>query len=256
METIKPICFFDLETTGTDTANDRIVEVCIVKTFPYLPYGSQDEIKTRRINPGVPIPKQASDVHGITDEAVKDCPAFAQVAKGILEFIQGCDIAGYNSNMFDVPMLYNEFTRAGLIWDYTGINFIDVANIFKRKEERTLTRAYQFFCGKELNNAHSAEADVLATKEVFFAQIEKYQDLPKSIKEISIYSNYDREIVDITGRFVKDSEGDYVFNFGKNKGKKAKNDLEYCQWILGAGFPHDATEIARNTILKYQKAKK
>jgi DNA polymerase-3 subunit epsilon len=209
----------------------------------------------RKINPEMPIPANAAAIHGITDEMVKDCPTFKQVARGILDFISGCDIGGYNSNYYDVPLLYMEFFRAGLTWDYAGIRFVDAAVIFKRKEERTLTKAYQVFCGKQLENAHSAEADVMATMEVFFAQLEKYTDLPESLDEIDRYCNYDMARVDLTGRFTIDADGDFVFNFGKNKGFKARNDLQYCQWILGAGFPPDATEIARQTIVKYQKSK-
>lgn len=244
----RPICFFDLESTGTDTAKDRIVEICILKVFP----DRTQEIKTKRINPGIPIPKSASDVHGITDEAVKDCPIFSKLAKGILAFITGCDIAGYHSNTFDVPMLYNEFTRAGIVWDYTGTHFIDAGAIFKRKEERTLTAAYKFFCGKEMENAHSAEADILATMEVFFAQLEKYVDLPTTTDKLAEYCNFDKPMVDLTNKFSRDADGDIIFNFGKNKGLKAKTDLKYCQWILDAGFAPDATEIARKIIIEHQ----
>jgi len=252
MELIKPICFFDLETTGVDTSKDRIVEICILKRFP----DGSDDVKTRRINPGIPIPKSASDVHGITDEDVKDSPTFKQLARGLLEFIEGCDIAGYNSNYFDVPMLYNEFTRAGVEWDYNHVHFLDVAVIFKRREERTLTAAYKFFCDKQIENAHSAEADVRATMEVFFAQMERYQDLPKELDKLALYSAYDTVVLDITGRFTLDADGDVAFNFGKNKGYKAKNDLQYCQWILGAGFPPDATRIAKEIILEHQNKRK
>jgi DNA polymerase-3 subunit epsilon len=242
----RPIVFFDLETTGTDKNFDRIVEISMLKLYP----DSNQEIKTTRVNPLITIPKAASDVHGIADEDVKAYPTFRQIAKAVLNFLTGCDIAGYNSNAFDVPFLYNEFHRAGVVWDYSGINFIDVGNIFKRKNERTLAAAYKFYCGEDLQNAHSAEADIIATMEVFKAQVTKHDDLPTSAPELAKYSNFDKEIIDLGGCFSKDETGDYVFNFGKHKGKKCHEELSYLEWMRGANFLPDAIQIC-NSILNH-----
>lgn len=244
MKREKAICFFDLETTGVDKSKDRIVEISIAK----LLLDGSIETKTKRINPLIPIPKEASDVHGITDEIVKDCPTFKQLAKAIYDFIQGCDIAGFNSNSFDVPFLYNELYRSGIIWDYAETSFIDVRNIFVRKEERDLTAAYKFYCGKELTNAHSAEQDVKATIEVFAEQLKCYTDLPLTIKELALFSNFDKTIVDLGGCFSIDAEGDYIFNFGKHKGKKCKSETSYILWMLEQDFLPDAIKIC-NKIL-------
>lgn len=246
MELQKPILFFDIETTGTDKTNDRIVEISMLKMFE----DKDHEIKTARVNPGIEIPKAASDVHGITNEDVKDCPTFKQLAKGIISFIDGCDIAGFNSNAFDVPFLYNEFYRAGVEWDYTGVNFIDVGNIFKRQNERTLGAAYKEYCGKTLDNAHSAEADIIATMEVFKAQLSRHADLPSSVSELAKYSNFDRDIVDLGGCFSKDVDGDYIFNFGKHKGLKCKDNISYISWMLGQSFLPDTHKICKQLILK------
>ena len=244
MKLTKPICFFDLETTGTNTATDRIVEISILKKFP----DGTSETKTRRINPEIPIPISASEIHGITNEQVKDEPTFKQVASGIMEYIEDCDIAGYNSNAYDVPLLYTEFQRAGVVWDYSATNFIDVFNIWRRKEERTLSDAYKIFCKKDLEEAHGAEADVLATVEIFVAQLDKYQDLPQEISELALFCNYDRPLIDITGKFDKDADGDLIFNFGKNKGRKLKQEKDYCRWMLGSNFPPDVIELIKETL--------
>jgi DNA polymerase-3 subunit epsilon len=244
MEFLKPLCFIDLETTGTDKSKDRIVEISIMKMLD----ANNSLTRTARINPGIPIPEAASDVHGITNEMVKDCPLFRQVAKSIYEYISDCDIAGYNSNSFDVPFLYNEFYRCGIAWDYSQINFVDVCNIFRRKEERTLSAAVNFYCDKDHTDAHGAEADVMATAEVFFKQLEYYDDLPKDISSLAKYSNYDKEIIDLGGCFSKDDEGDYIFNFGKHKGKKCKQELSYLQWMQQQDFLPDAIIIIKSIL--------
>ena len=169
----RPIIFFDLETTGIDTAKDRIVEISMVKVMP----DGEEITKTRRINPGMHIPEEATAVHGITDEDVKECPTFAQVAKSLEQFIRGCDFGGFNSNRFDLPVLVEEFLRAGVDVDFKRRKFVDVQNIFHKKEQRTLVAAYKFYCDKNLEDAHSAEADTKATYEVLMAQLDRYDDL-------------------------------------------------------------------------------
>ena len=244
MQLLKPILFFDLETTGVDKTSDRIVEISMLKMFE----DREHEIKTAKVNPGIAIPKAASEVHGITNEDVKDSPTFKQLSHGILSFMQGCDIAGFNSNSFDVPFLYSEFHRSGVVWDYTGINFIDVGNIFKRKNERTLSAAYKIYLGKELDNAHSAEADIIATMQVFKMQLLVHPDLPVTARELAKYSNFDKDIIDLGGSFSKDADGDYIFNFGKHKGLKCKENLSYITWMLGQSFLPDAHKICKQLL--------
>ena len=170
----RPLVFFDIESTGLNIATDRIVEISIVKVSPGAPGCPNDvEVKTRRINPTIPIPADATAVHGITDDDVKDCPRFSQIAKSLAQFMQGCDIAGYNSNKFDIPLLAEEFLRAGVDFDFRKRNLVDVQNIFHKKEQRTLKAAYKFYCGRNLDNAHSAEADTMATYEVLEAQLSR-----------------------------------------------------------------------------------
>lgn len=242
----RSMCFFDLETTGTNTQQDRIIEICIIKLDP--DFMSREE-KTKRINPTIPIPKQASDVHGITDEMVKDAPTFKQIAKGVFDFVDGCDIAGYNSINFDVPLLYNEFSRAGIMWDYSKVNFIDVCNIFKIKEGRTLSAAVRFYLDKDHEGAHGATADVEATIKVFENQIERYGLGDQTIEQLAIMSNYDKPILDISGKFTTDSEGDVIFNFGQHKGKKAKSERSYLDWMINKGdFSQDTKAIALKLI--------
>lgn len=180
----KPIVFFDLETTGIDLSRDRIVEISLVKI---LPNGDQ-ELKTRRINPEMPIPPEATAIHGITDEDVKDAPRFKEVAKSLAQYIEGCDLGGYNSNKFDIPMLVEEFLRADVDVDLKKRKFIDVQNIFHKMEQRTLIAAYKFYCGKDLENAHSAEADIMATYEVLQAQLDRYPELQNDVDFLAAFS--------------------------------------------------------------------
>lgn len=237
----RPICFIDLETTGTDTNVDKIVEICVLK----LMIDGTESIKTKRINPGIAIPKQASDVHGITDELVKDEPTFKQFAKSLHELIKDCDIAGFRSNSFDVPLLFNEFVRAGVDWDYRGCSLIDVGNIFVIQEPRTLSAAYKFYVGKELDDAHSAEADIVATKEILLMQMGRYNDLPTDIKKLALFSNYGKEILDANGCFTKDEKGFIVFNFGKHKGVQAHTEKHYLNWMITkGGFPKNTIQFA------------
>ncbi len=239
----RPIVFFDLETTGINVTQDRIVEISMVKVLP----GDKDPIKdTRRVNPGIKIPAEATEVHGITNEDVANCRTFKEMAKEIAQFFTGCDIAGFNSNKFDLPMLSEEFSRAGVSFDFTKHRFIDVQTIFHKKEQRTLVAAYRFYCNKNLENAHSAMADTMATFEVLEAQLERYSDLPTDVEQLSIYSSQNRN-VDLMGRLVYNDEGKEVINFGKYKGQLAeevlRRDPGYFSWILGGDFPQNTKDV-------------
>lgn len=238
----RPIIFFDLETTGINLTADRIVEISIIKVMP----DGTSTPKTRRINPEMPIPAQATAIHHITDDDVKDCPTFKQIAKSLAREIEGCDIAGFNSNRFDIPMLDQEFQRADVDFDLTKARFIDVQTIFHKREPRNLSAAYRFYCGKDLENAHSAQADTQATLEILFAQLEKYPDLPTSIDELSKYSSQNKN-VDFTGRLVYDEQGREVINFGKYKGQIAeevlRRDPGYYSWIMNGDFTKNTKDV-------------
>ena len=232
----RPIIFFDLETTGVDTSKDRIVEISLVKVMP----DGEEIIKTRRLNPQMHIPAEATAIHGITDEDVKDCPTFAQVAKSLEQFIQGCDFGGFNSNKFDLPMLVEEFLRVGINVDFKKRKFIDVQNIFHKMEQRTLVAAYKFYCNKDLTEAHSAEADTLATYEVLKAQLDRYPTLENDVNALAEFSARG-ETVDYAGRIVYDSKGNEVFGFGKYKGRLVSEvfatDPSYYTWMMNGDFP-------------------
>lgn len=232
-----PLVFFDLETTGLNITRDRIVEISFLKVFP----NGKEEIKTRRINPGMPIPEQSTAIHGITDEDVKDCPTFKQIAKSLADQLEGCDLAGFNSSRFDVPMLAEEFLRAGVDFDMSKRKFVDVQIIFHKKEQRTLEAAYAFYCDKQLDNAHSAESDTIATYEVLKSQLDRYPDLTNDIEALSKdYSSFNSN-VDFAGRMIYDEKGVELFNFGKHKGKPVaevlKNEPSYYAWIMDGDFP-------------------
>lgn len=238
-----PIVFLDLETTGVDVVKDRIVEISLVKVCP----GSETpEVKTRRIKPlkdngeVMPIPADATAVHGITDEDVAGAPSFRQIAKSLAEYIKGCDLGGFNSNRFDVPMLAEEFLRAGVDIDLKKRKFVDVQTIFHKKEQRTLSAAYMFYCGKELEGAHSAEADTLATYEVLKAQLDRYDDLPNDIAALSEYSQHTRT-ADYAGRILYDDQDREIFGFGKHKGKLVeevfRKEPSYYDWMMEGDFP-------------------
>ncbi|MBQ1201571.1 MAG: ribonuclease H-like domain-containing protein, partial [Alistipes sp.] len=232
----RPIIFFDLETTGTDTSNDRIVEISMVKVAP----DGEKTIKTRRINPEMPIPAEATAVHHITDEDVKDCPTFKQIAKSLKAFMEGCDFGGFNSNRFDLPVLVEEFLRAGVDVDFRKRRYIDVQNIFHKKEERTLIAAYRFYCNKDLEAAHSAEADTLATYEVLLGQLERYEDLQNDVDFLSEYSTRNRT-ADFAGRIGYDDKEQEIFTFGKYKGRVVaeifEKDPSYYDWMMNGDFP-------------------
>lgn len=232
----RPIVFFDLETTGVDTAHDRIVEISMIKIMP----DGERIVKTRKLNPEMHIPEAATAVHGITDEDVKDCPRFAQVAKSLAQFLTGCDFGGFNSNRFDMPVLVEEFLRAGVDVDFKRRRFVDVQNIFHKMEQRTLVAAYKFYCDKELTDAHSAEADTLATYEVLKAQLDHYPELENDIDALADFSSRG-ETADYAGRIVYDDKGSEVFGFGKYKGRRVEDifeqDPSYYTWMMNGDFP-------------------
>lgn len=232
----RPIVFFDLETTGIDVVHDRIVEIAVVKVEP----SGDKDVKVRRINPGMPIPPEATAVHGITDDDVKDAPRFEQIARSLYAFLDGCDLGGYNSNKFDVPMLAEEFMRAGVEVDFKNRHFVDVQTIFHKKEQRTLTAAYKFYCDKDLEDAHSAQADTLATYEVLMAQLDRYDDLPNDIAALAEFSQHTRT-ADYAGRILYDEQEREVFGFGKHKGKLVeeifRKEPSYYDWMMEGDFP-------------------
>lgn len=245
-----PMVFFDLETTGVSITHDRIVEVSFLKVYP----NGKEEIKSRRINPGMPIPPQATAIHGITDDDVKDCPTFKQVARSLADQLEGCDLAGFNSSRFDVPMLAEEFLRAGVDFDMSKRKFVDVQIIFHRKEQRTLEAAYAFYCNKQLENAHSAEADAMATYEVLKSQLDRYPDLVNDIDALSKeYSSFNNNL-DFAGRIILNEEGVEVFNFGKHKGKPVlqvlKNEPGYYNWMMEGDFPLNTKQVLTKIRLK------
>ena len=232
----KPICFFDLETTGINVSRDRIVEISILKVFP----NGNKESKTWLVNPEIPIPSEVSKIHGITNDMVKEEPSFKVIAHDIKSMINNSDLAGFNSNKFDIPLLAEEFLRSKLDFNLENILTIDVQNIFHKMEQRTLSAAYQFYCGKSLENAHSSKADTLATFEVLEAQIEKYDDLQSDVNFLSDFSRRGKN-VDLAG-FIKYNEHDIpCFSFGKHRGKTVdyvlENESGYFGWLLNADFP-------------------
>lgn len=245
-----PLVFFDLETTGTNINSDRIVEICYLKVHP----NGNEESKTLRINPEMHIPEESSAIHGIYDEDVKDCPTFKEVAKKIAADIEGCDLAGFNSNRFDIPVLAEEFLRAGVDIDLMKRKFIDVQVIYHKMEQRTLSAAYKFYCNKNLEDAHTAEADTRATYEVLKAQLDRYADiLQNDINFLSEYSCHTKN-VDFAGRIVYNDQGMEVFNFGKYKGIAVKEILQkdpgYYSWILQGDFTLNTKNVLTKIKLR------
>ena len=246
-----PLLFFDIESTGLNVATDRIVEISIVKVSPGAPgEPNKVEVKTRRVNPTIPIPAEAQAVHGISDEDVKDEPEFRQLAKSLAQWMKGCDIAGYNSLKFDIPLLAEEFLRAGVEFDFRKRKLIDVQNIFHKKEQRTLKAAYKFYCGLNLDNAHSAEADTMATYEVLEAQLDRYgadeeEPLKNDVDYLAKYSCQSR-FVDFAGRIVLNDKDEPVFNFGKHKGKPVmevlRREPSYYSWMMDGDFTLDTKQ--------------
>ena len=251
----RPLVFFDVETTGVNVGHDRIIEISMVKLFP----DQHTETHTYRINPGIAIPPETTKIHGISDADVKDCPSFKDLAPQINQFLQNCDLAGYNSIKFDWPLLVEEFLRAGIDFEISHRHHIDVQNIFHKMEQRTLAAAYKFYCGKDLINAHSAEADTLATMEVLMAQIERYKDMSytdrngntstpvvndvKALHEFSIAHPF----ADLAGHLIYNDKGEETFNFGKFKGRKVsevfQSEPNYYSWMMNAEFPLSTKKI-------------
>ena len=247
----RPIIFFDLETTGLDIAKDRIVELCYIRVEP----NGNEEARSMRINPEMHIPEVASSVHGITDDDVKDCPTFADVAPQLAATFEGCDLAGFNSNRFDLPLLAEEFMKAGVNIDLSHVQAIDVQNIYHKLEKRTLAAAYKFYCGRDLENAHSALADTQATYEVLQAQLDHYpNDLQNDVDFLAEFSRMNRNI-DVAGRFVYDESGKELINFGKYKGKAIKDVLSrdpgYYSWIMQGDFTLNTKQVLTKLRLKY-----
>ena len=248
-----PLIFFDLETTGVDVSKDRIVDICYIKVFPD---GSEKEY-TRRINPGMHIPEGASAVHGIYDDDVKDCPLFREVAREIAADFEGCDLAGFNSNRFDLPMLAEEFLRAQVDIDLTRHHAIDVQVLYHKREPRTLSAAHKFYCGCEFDNAHSALADTRATYEVLKAQLDHYDDMENDVAALAKESSFTRN-VDFAGRFVYDDAGREVFNFGKYKGEPVaavlQRDPGYYGWMMNGDFPLNTKQaLTRIKLREFNK---
>lgn len=238
----RPIVFFDLETTGLNITKDKIVEISYIKVYP----NGTEEQKTLRINPGMPIPKESTEVHHITDADVANCPRFNQVAKELAAVFEGSDIAGFNSNRFDIPMLQEEFLHAGVSFDFTKRKFVDVQTIFHKMEQRNLTAAYRFYCGKELENSHSANADTRATYEVLKSQLDRYPSLQNDVDYLAAFSTQNKN-VDLAGRFVYNEKNEVVFNFGKYKGRSVKEvfkvDSGYYGWMMNGDFPQDTKNV-------------
>jgi DNA polymerase-3 subunit epsilon len=259
-----PLTFFDLETTGTNTVQDRIVEISVVKLLP----NGERIIKTHKINPTIPIPIETSLIHGIYDEDVKDAPAFKNIAKSLAQFLEGSDLAGFNILKFDVPLLVEEFLRADVDFDVSKRKLIDAQKIFHMMEKRTLSAAYKFYCGKTLDNAHSAEADTIATLDVLEAQVAKYDgqemvdNLGKSIGTIKndmsvLHELTSSNMVDLAGRMIFNNEGLEVFNFGKHRNVPVTDVLQkepnYYNWMMNGDFPQDTKRKLTEIKLRNMK---
>ncbi len=252
LQLTRPIAFIDLETTGVHISNDRIVEIAIVKILP----DSTNQVKRKLINPLMPIPAGSSAIHGITDEMVKDAPSFKQVANELKQFLENCDLGGYNSNRFDVPMLIEEFLRAGIEFTTDDRKLLDVQKVFHLMEQRTLTAAYKFYCNKTLDGAHGAEVDATATWEVLQAQLERYPQIGDTVENIVKFTGED-DIVDFARRFIKEN-GIEIFNFGKHKGKPVtqvlKEEPQYYDWMMKGDFAMNTkqklTEMLNRSLVK------
>lgn len=258
----KPLVFFDLETTGVQVGSDRIVEICLLK----VEINGEVSSLVHRVNPGMTIPQQSIDIHGITDEMVRDKPTFKELAAEIANYIGDSDLAGYNSNKFDIPLLVEEFLRVGINFDITNRKTIDVQNIFHKMEPRTLKAAYKFYCGKNLDNAHSAEADTMATYEILLAQIERYNGVEyedkdgnisypivndmRKLQEFTCYSQW----ADLVGHLGFNKDGKEIFNFGKYKGKVVEEVFEiepaYYDWMMKADFPLSTKRVITDIRLR------
>lgn len=258
LQMTRPLVFFDLETTGLSIATDRIVEISYIKLFP----DRSTRSKTMRLKPvcwkngmevQMPIPEEATAVHGIKDEDVANCPTFKDVAPQLVTVFEDADLAGYNSTRFDVPLLAEEFLRAGQTIDLKSKHMLDAYTIFQRHEPRTLTAAYRFYCNKELEGAHSALADTQAAMEVLMAQLDHYQDIPQSVEKLSEYLVGDKQSADFAGRVLYDAQGKEIFNFGKYKGQRVadvfRRDHGYYTWLLDSDFPEYTKSVFKRVHL-------
>lgn len=245
-----PIVFIDIESTGLSISDDRIVEISILK----VNLDGSEDVKTIRINPEKPISEEAMNVHGITNEDVANCPTFKGVAKTIADFMKGADIGGYNSNKYDIPLLSEEFLRCDIDIDLKKRKFVDVQTIFHKMEKRTLEAAYKFYCDKDLENAHSAEADIRATYEILKSQLDRYPTLENSVEKLAEFSSFNRN-VDFAGRIILDENDKEIFNFGKHKGKLVDEVLEkdpgFYGWMMQADFTLDTKRTL--TAIKLRK---
>jgi DNA polymerase-3 subunit epsilon len=245
----KPIAFFDLETTGINIINDRIVEFSVLKIHP----DASSEILTKRINPCIPIPAESSAVHGIFQKDIEEAPTFKQIAHELAHFLDNCDLAGYNSNKFDIPLLIEEFLRADVEFEMKNRRLVDVQTIFHKMEQRNLSAAVKFYCGKEMQHAHSAEADIRATYEVFQAQLEKYPELQKDINFLHTFSSHTNN-ADLSGKIVYNEKNEEMFNFGKHKGRLVeeifKKEPSYYDWMMKGEFPLHTKKVITAIRLK------
>lgn len=243
--------FFDLETTGTNPSTDRIVEISLIKVMP----DGREMEHSHRINPGIPIPASSTAIHHITDADVANEPKFSDIAAKLNKWLEGCDMAGYNSNKFDFPLLMEEFKRAGIPFDTSGRRFVDVQNIFYAMEPRTLVAAYRFYCGKDLEGAHSATCDTHATYEVLMSQLDRYEDLQNDVEKLSKIGQ--KRTLDLAGRIADDENGNPVFNFGKYKGQKVedvfKRDIGYYSWMMQGEFPQNTKDVITRLRYKFRK---
>ena len=243
----RPLVVFDLETTGINVSRDRIIEISLLKIFPE----GNEELKTYRVNPGVPIPRETSDIHGIFDKDVADKPSFKELAPDLVKFLTECDFCGFNSNKFDFPLLVEEFYRAGIPFEIDKRKFIDVQRIYHHKEPRNLKAAFKFYCDKDLENAHSAEADTIATWEILKAQMEKYEDLPSDLAGLHNMSGQNN-LADLAGRLIYKGD-DILFNFGKYRGQKVADiltkDAGYYKWMMAGDFPSQTKNVLTKIFL-------
>lgn len=232
----RPIAFIDVETTGINVSTDRIIEISVLKISP----NGVEEWMSTRVNPGIPVPPKSTAIHGITDADLADAPTFREIAKNLATFLEGTDLAGYNAIKFDIPILAEEFLRINMDFSFRKRRYVDAQVIFYKKEQRTLSAAYQFYCNSELENAHSSAADVKATLEVLKAQLDRYDDLENDIEKLAEYSSFNN-IADFAGRIIFDENGTEIFNFGKHKGKAVeavlKEEPSYYSWMMNGDFP-------------------
>lgn len=251
----KPVVFFDIESTGLNIISDRIIQIAYIKLMP----NGEEICRNYLVNPGMPIPAESTAIHHITDEMVADKPTFKELAKTLANELKGCDLAGYNSTRFDVPILVEEMLRAGIDYDVTKASHIDVMNIFYKMERRDLTAAYQFYCGKSLDDAHSADADTRATYEVFLAQLERYQELPQEVEKLSEFSKMNRN-ADLMGNIVYNDKNEPCINFGKHKGKPVeqvfREEPNYYAWIMDGQFAQSTKKLVSQIKIQMMTGKR